>query len=66
METDESPGRTYALAATLTLLAVVAVILRIYARHKSKVDLGWDDCMVLFGLVRPLHDPVIRLGVGLS
>ena len=48
---DESPGKMYALATTLSILATVAVILRFYARRIKKVHPSWDDCLVVLALV---------------
>lgn len=48
---DESPGKMYALATVLTVLATVAVVLRFYSRRIKKVHLSWDDHSVVFALV---------------
>ena len=48
---DESPGKMYALATVLTVLAIVAVILRFYSRRIKKVHLSWDDYSVVLALV---------------
>ncbi|MCJ1451294.1 hypothetical protein MMC28_001630 [Mycoblastus sanguinarius] len=48
---EETPGKMYALAAVLTTLAIVAVLLRFYARHIKKVHLAWDDYMILPALL---------------
>ncbi len=47
----ETPGKMYALATVLTLLAVVAVWLRLYARRLRKADLAWDDYTIILALV---------------
>ena len=47
----ETPGKMYALAVVLTLLAVLAVVLRLYARKLMNVILAWDDYLILFALV---------------
>ena len=47
----ESPGKMYALATVLTVLAMVAVTLRLYARRITKQRLEWDDCMIFLALV---------------
>ena len=49
---EESPGKMYALATVLSILATVAVILRFYARRIKKVHLSWDDYLVVLALVR--------------
>ncbi len=50
----ETPGKMYALAVTLTLLAIAAVLLRLYARRITKQRLEWDDYMVFPALVGPI------------
>ena len=50
----ESPGKMYALAVVLTLLAIAAVLLRLYARRITKQRLEWDDYMVFPALVGPI------------
>lgn len=47
----ESPGKMYALAVVLTLLAIAAVLLRLYARRITKQRLEWDDYMIFPALV---------------
>ena len=47
----ETPGKMYALATVLVLLATVAVMLRLYARRKTKQSILWDDYLVLLALV---------------
>lgn len=52
----ETPGKMYALAAVLSLLAIVAVLLRFYARRllkTSRIDI--DDYMILPALVCHMH-----------
>lgn len=51
LATDESPGKMYALAVTLTLLAIVAVILRSVARRLTKSGLAWDDFLIVIALL---------------
>lgn len=48
---DESPGKMYALATVLTVLAIVAVVLRFYSRRIKKVHLSWDDYSIVLALV---------------
>ena len=48
----ETPGKMYALATVLTLLAVVAVLLRLYARKIKNAILAWDDYLIIVALVR--------------
>ena len=48
----ETPGKMYALASVLTLLAIVAVLLRLYARKIRKAILTWDDYLIIVALVR--------------
>lgn len=47
----ETPGKMYALAIVLTLLAVVAVLLRLYARKLMNAILAWDDYLIFCALV---------------
>ena len=47
----ETPGKMYALAIVLTLLAAVAVLLRLYARKLMNVILAWDDYLIFCALV---------------
>ena len=47
----ETPGKMYALGTVLTILATVAVLLRLHARKIKKAILAWDDYMILFALV---------------
>lgn len=47
----ETPGKMIALATVLTLLAVVAVSLRFFARRIKKTKLAWDDYTILPALV---------------
>ena len=48
----ETPGKMYALATVMTLLAVVSVLLRLYSRKIKKAILTWDDYLIIFALVR--------------
>lgn len=48
----ESPGKMYALASVLTILAIVTVALRFYSRRIKKIYLSWDDCFITLALVR--------------
>ena len=52
----------YALATVLTLLAILAIILRFWARRVKKVRPSWDDYLIVFALV--LSDVAYRSGVG--
>ena len=48
----ETPGKMYALAAVLSFMAIVAVILRFYARRLLKsTEVEIDDYMILPALV---------------
>lgn len=40
------------MALILTLLALAAVMLRVYARRIKAVKLGWDDYLISLALVR--------------
>ena len=48
---EESPGKMYALATILILLALVAVILRFHARRMKNAKLSWDDYLIFVALV---------------
>ena len=48
----DSAGMMYALATVLSVLAIVAVILRFYARRVKHIALSWDDYAILPALVR--------------
>ena len=41
----------YAIAASMTVLAVLAIVLRFYARQLKKTSLSWDDYMILPAMV---------------
>ena len=47
----ETPGKMYALASVLTILAIVAVVLRFYSRRIKKVGVSWDDYLIVLALV---------------
>ena len=47
----ETPGKMYALASVLTVLAILAVILRFYSRRIKKVSASWDDYLIVLALV---------------
>ena len=48
----ESAGKMYALATILSIWAVVAIMLRFYARRITRTALAWDDYTILLALVR--------------
>lgn len=47
----ETPGKMYALAICMTLLAMVAIVLRFYTRHIKKASYSYDDYMILPAMV---------------
>jgi len=47
----ESPEKMYAIATIMTILALLAVGLRFWARHVKKSGLSWDDYLILPALV---------------
>ena len=51
----ETPGKMYALASVLTVLAIVAVVLRFYSRRIKKVGVSWDDYLIVLALVGVFH-----------
>ena len=48
----ETPGKVFALAAVSSILPILAVALRIHSRRKLKLQLSWDDWVIVFALVR--------------
>ncbi|CAD6592794.1 MAG: hypothetical protein ASARMPRED_006723 [Alectoria sarmentosa] len=51
----ESAGKMYALATVLSILAIVAILLRFYARRVKQTALSWDDYVLLIALVCQLQ-----------
>ena len=47
----DSPGEMYALSVLLTLLALLAVLLRLHARRIKRVEFAWDDYLIVLALV---------------
>ena len=47
----DSAGMMYALATIMSILAIVAVMLRFYARRIKQTALSWDDYVILPALV---------------
>lgn len=54
----ESLGKMYALATVLSILAIVAVVLRFYARRIKEVRPSWDDCLIVLALVSTIGTAV--------
>lgn len=52
LDMAESPGKMIALATVLTILPMIAVALRFYARRIKGTDFAWDDYLILPALVR--------------
>ena len=48
----DSAGMMYALATVFSILAIVAIMLRFYARRIKQTALAWDDYVILPALVR--------------
>ena len=48
---DTRGPKIVAAVATLTTLAIVAVLLRLQARRISKLRFGWDDWLIVFALM---------------
>lgn len=48
---------TVQVVASMTVLAVVAVGLRLVSRHIMGQKLWWDDWMIIFSMVRTLSPP---------
>lgn len=60
----ETPGKMYALATVMTLLAMVAIGLRFHARRIKRTRLMWDDFMILPAMVRHLRLRLhLRIGI---
>ena len=57
----ETPGKMYALATVLSLVAVTAVGLRLKARHIRKADLALDDYTILLALVKLINPQKYRM-----
>ena len=51
----DSAGMMYALATVLSVLAIVAILLRFYARRIKQTALSWDDYVLLIALVCQLQ-----------
>lgn len=41
----------YGIATSMTILALVAIALRFYARHIMKIGYSWDDWMMIPAMV---------------
>ncbi len=46
----------------VSVLAVLAVALRLVCRRQLKVSMSWDDYTIIIGLVRPHQTPLRRIG----
>ena len=42
----------YLIATSMTILPLIAIALRFYARHLKRTGLSWDDYMILPAMVR--------------
>lgn len=63
MAISETPGKMYALAVLLSVLATVAVILRFHSRRLLKTTrIEIDDYMILPALVCYITYPLMRVG----
>lgn len=47
---------TVQVTVSMTVLALLCVVLRIVSRRLRKQPLGWDDYMILFSMVSPQRD----------
>lgn len=63
---SETPGKMYALAVVLSLLAIAATVLRFYARYIKKAGYSWDDMVLLPALVRCDGSPIICYRTGID
>ncbi|KAG6993785.1 hypothetical protein G7Y79_00051g087050 [Physcia stellaris] len=59
----ESPGKMVALAIVLSILAVVAVLLRFYARRIKGTEFAWDDYLIVPALAFTIATAVCMLVV---
>ena len=50
----QSPGQTVGVTIFLTVMALIAIVLRFCARRLKKVGLGWDDYTILLAMVSSL------------
>ena len=51
LENQNHDTEVYALAAVFSILAILAVIVRVTSRHMKKVAVGIDDVLVFIALV---------------
>ena len=51
LEKQNHDTEVYALAAVFSILAILAVIVRVTSRHMKKVAVGIDDVLVFIALV---------------
>lgn len=47
---------TVQVTVSMTVLALLCVVLRIVSRRIRKQPLGWDDYMIIFSMVGPRRD----------
>ena len=47
----ETPEKMYAMAVILSVLAMVAVVLRFYARYLKAAGYWWDEYLIVPALV---------------
>lgn len=47
----ETPEKMYAMAVILSVMAVVAVVLRFYARYLKAAGYWWDEYLIVPALV---------------
>ena len=47
---------TVQVVTSVTVLAFVSVVLRIWSRHIKAQKLWWDDWMIIFSMVRLPHE----------
>jgi len=51
MAVGETPGKMYAMAVIFSMLAIIAVALRFYARYLKRAGYWWDEYMIVPALV---------------
>jgi len=62
MDTSSADSTSTSVASgVVTGLATICVALRFYVRIRTKIGLGWDDWMILIGLLTTLLSGALLL-----
>lgn len=51
---SETPQKELALGVVFSILPIPFVALRFYTRRRCRLELGWDDWLIVIALVRLL------------